>query len=51
MNLLNVLYIPNLGVNLLFKTTLCEKSLWGSFNKLSLYIHNKKGSLILKAIK
>jgi hypothetical protein len=50
-NLLNVLYVPDLGINLFSGTALYEKGLRGSFNKLTLYIHNKKGSLVLKAIK
>ena len=50
-NLLNILYIPNLGVNLLSRNTLYEKGLQGSFNKQALYIYNKKGNLVLKAVK
>jgi hypothetical protein len=51
MNLLKVLYVPDLGVNLFFKTALREKDLRGSFNKRALYIYNRKDSLILKAVK
>jgi hypothetical protein len=51
MNLLKVFYVPNLGVNLFFKTTFYEKGLRDSFNKRALYIYNRKGSLILKAVK
>ena len=50
-NLSNVLYIPNLGVNLLSGAALCNIGLQGSFDKQALYIHNKKGSLVLKAVK
>jgi hypothetical protein len=51
MNLLKVFYVPDLGVNLLFKTAFYKKSLRGSFNKRALYIYNYKGSLILKTVK
>ena len=51
MNLSNVLYVPDLGVNLLSGAALCNMGLQGSFDKQALYIHNKKGSLVLKAIK
>jgi hypothetical protein len=51
MNLLNILYVPDLGVNLLSGNALCEKGLHNSFNKLALYMHDKKGRLILKTIK
>jgi hypothetical protein len=51
MNLLKVFYVPDFGVNLLFKTALYEKDLRDNFNKRALYIYNRKGSLILKAIK
>jgi hypothetical protein len=50
-NLLKVFYVPNLGVNLFSKTAFYKKSLRDSFNKRALYIYNRKGSLILKAIK
>jgi hypothetical protein len=50
-NLLNVLYVFNLGVNLLFSATLCNIGLRGNFNKRTLYMHDKNSSLILKAIK
>jgi hypothetical protein len=51
MNLLNILYVPDLSVNLLSGNALCEKGLHNSFNKLALYMHDKKGRLILKTIK
>ena len=51
MNLLNVLYIPDLGVNLLSGAVLYNIGLQGSFDKQALYIYNKKGSLVLKAVK
>jgi hypothetical protein len=51
MNLLNILYVFNLSVNLLSRNALYEKELHGSFNKLTLYIHDKKSRLILKTIK
>jgi hypothetical protein len=50
-NLLNVFYVSDLGVNLLSRNALCEKELYGSFNKLALYMHDKKDRLILKTIK
>jgi hypothetical protein len=51
MNLLNVLYVFDLSVNLLSGNALCEKELHGSFDKLTLYMHDKKGRLILKTVK
>ena len=51
MNLSNVLYVPDLGVNLLSGNALCQKGLQGSFDKRALYMHDKKGSLVLKAVK
>ena len=51
MNLSNVLYVPDLGVNLLSGAALCNMGLQGSFDKRALYMHDKKGSLILKAVK
>jgi hypothetical protein len=51
MNLLKVLYVSDLGVNLLSETAFYEKSLRGNFNKRALYIYNRKDSLILKTIK
>jgi hypothetical protein len=50
-NLLNIFYIFNLKINLLFGAALCKKGLRGSFNKHALYIYNHKGSLVLKAVK
>jgi hypothetical protein len=50
-NLLNIFYISDLGINLLSGAALCKKGLRGSFNKHALYIHNRKGSLVLKAVK
>lgn len=51
MNLANVLYVPDLGVNLLSGTALCNKGLKGSFDKRALYMHDKSGGLVLKAVK
>jgi hypothetical protein len=51
MNLLNILYVLNLGVNLLSNAILCNIGLRGNFNKRALYIHDKNNSLILKVIK
>ena len=51
MNLSNVLYVPDLGVNLLSGAALCNMGLQGSFDKQALYMHDKKGSLVLKAVK
>lgn len=51
MNLSNVLYVPDLGVNLLSGAALCNMGLQGSFDKRALYMHDKNGSLILKAVK
>jgi hypothetical protein len=50
-NLSNVLYVSDLGVNLLSGAALCKKGLRGSFNKHALYMHDRKGSLVLKAVK
>jgi hypothetical protein len=50
-NLLNIFYIFNLRVNLLFSAALCKKELRSNFNKHALYIYNHKGSLVLKAVK
>jgi hypothetical protein len=51
MTLLNVLYIPGLGINLLSGDALCEAGLHGSFNKGAIYMRADDGSLILKAVK
>jgi hypothetical protein len=51
MNLSNILYVPDLGVNLLSGNALCQKGLQGSFNKRALYMHDKKESLVLKTVK
>jgi hypothetical protein len=50
-NLLNILYISDLRVNLLSGAALYKKELRDSFNKHALYIYNRKGSLVLKAVK
>jgi hypothetical protein len=49
--LLNVLYISNLSVNLLFRTSLYNVGLVRSFNKKALYIWVKNNSLMLKAVR
>jgi hypothetical protein len=51
MTLLNVLYIPGLGTNLLSRDTLCEAGLYRSFNKRVIYMRADNNSLILKAVK
>jgi hypothetical protein len=51
MTLLNVLYVPGLGTNLLFKGTLYKAGLYKSFNKRVIYIRADNSSLVLKAIK
>jgi hypothetical protein len=38
MTLLNILYIPGLSTNLLFKDILYKANLYGSFNKGVIYI-------------
>ena len=45
----SVLYVPNLGVNLLSGRRMCEKGLRGSFNEHSLLMHDSKGKLLLEA--
>jgi len=45
----SVLYVPNLGVNLLSGRRMCEKGLQGSFDQQSLYMHDKFGKEMLKA--
>jgi hypothetical protein len=51
MTLLNILYIPGLGTNLLSKSALYKINLYKSFNKSVIYIRINNSSLILKAIK
>jgi hypothetical protein len=51
MTLLNVLYIPGLGINLLSRGALYEAGLHGSFNKGAIYMRADNGSLVLKAVK
>jgi hypothetical protein len=51
MTLLNVLYIPGLGINLLSGGALYKAGLYGSFNKGVIYIRADNGSLVLKAVK
>ena len=45
----SVLYVPNLGVNLLSVRRLCEHGLQGSFDKKGLYLHDYQGRRVLKA--
>jgi hypothetical protein len=51
MTLLNILYIPGLGTNLLSRGALYKAGLYRSFNKSAIYIRADNNSLILKAIK
>jgi hypothetical protein len=51
MTLLNILYIPGLGTNLLSGGALCEAGLYKSFNKRAIYMRADNGSLVLKAVK
>jgi hypothetical protein len=51
MTLLNILYIPGLGTNLLFRGVFYKADLYGSFNKGVIYIWADNSSLVLKAIK
>ncbi len=46
----SVLYIPKLGVNLLSRRRMCEKGLQGSFDDKGLYMHDKRGKQIIKAL-
>lgn len=46
--LTNVLYVSNLGVNLLFEKKLCINNLKESFNKNKLYLHDKKRRQMLR---
>jgi hypothetical protein len=51
MTLLNILYIPGLNTNLLFRDIFYKAGLHGSFNKGVIYIRANNSSLVLKAIK
>jgi hypothetical protein len=51
MNLLNIFYVFDLSVNLLSRNALYKKGFHDSFNKLALYMHDKKDRLILKTVK
>jgi hypothetical protein len=51
MILLNVLYIPGLGINLLSKNVLYKANLYKSFNKGIIYIQANNSSLVFKAVK
>jgi hypothetical protein len=51
MILLNVLYIPGLGINLLSKDILYKADLYRSFNKDVIYIRADNSSLVFKAVK
>jgi hypothetical protein len=51
MTLLNILYIPGLNTNLLFKDALYKANLYGSFNKSAIYIRADNNSLVFKTIK
>jgi len=46
----SVLYIPKLGVNLLSRRRMCKKGLQGSFDDKGLYMHDKRGKQIIKAL-
>lgn len=47
--LTGVLYVPNLGVNLLSKKKLCVNELKKNFDESGLYLHDIKGKQVLKA--
>jgi hypothetical protein len=49
--LLNILYIPGLGMNLLFKSIFYKVKLYKSFNKGVIYIRADNNSLFFKTIK
>jgi hypothetical protein len=51
MTLLNILYIPGLGTNLLFKGVFYKANLYENFDKNVIYIRADNNSLILKAVK
>jgi hypothetical protein len=51
MRLLNVLYVSNLGINLLSRTSLYDVGLIRSFNKKTLYMWVKNESLVLKVVR
>jgi hypothetical protein len=51
MILLNILYIPGLGTNLLSEGVFYKVNLYGSFNKSAIYIRADNNSLVLKAVK
>jgi hypothetical protein len=51
MTLLNILYIPGLGINLLFKSILYKADLFRSFNKGVIYIRTNNNNLVFKTIK
>ena len=47
--LVNVLYIPLLGVNLLSGRKLCQRGLIGHFNERYLWLDNKQGKRVIQA--
>ena len=47
--LVNVLYIPLLGVNLLSGRKLCQRGLIGHFNKHYLWLDDKQGNRVIQA--
>ena len=47
--LVNILYIPLLGVNLLSGRKLCQKGLIGHFNKHYLWLDDKQGNRVIQA--
>ena len=47
--LVNVLYIPLLGVNLLSGRKLCQRGLIGYFNKHYLWLDDKQGNRVIQA--
>jgi hypothetical protein len=51
MTLLNVLYIPGLGTNLLSEGALYKAGLHRSFDKGTMYMRAEDGSLVLKTVK
>ena len=45
----SVLYVPQLGVNLLSGKRMCGKGLRGSFDEKALYMHDRHGNLAIEA--
>ena len=47
--LVNVLYVPSLGVNLLSGRKLCQRGLIRHFNERHLWLDNKQGKRVIQA--